>query len=915
MAGTSVVSLENSNYVVAAGFTPGLPDDFGLLRFDPDGQVQAQRYTSDREHTSGLAAQLSGNSLWVKAIALESGKLGLVFDDVWLPEVGTDDTLAGWQVSPGSNHPAGWMLTDLVKAEDGFFLRAVVSGPPAHLAILKVRPNGTVDWAAEYPTIRVEQKGKMFLTSEGQLLTGGYIRTEDDEKAVVLWVNQDGSLFRSVTVKMEPYKLFSDAQLAKSSGYQDLALLPDGDIILVQDFGICARSCPGSGTLITRLTPNGEHIWTVGLHALGHIGGTTFVREIRQEGDQLILVGGSTAFNPPGDYSRNQHIDILMAKLDRNGQPVWIRSLGQTKISSSSREYKTDYANALLPIGDGRMIVTGTSDSFGSDQNFDGAPYIQHYDLVLGMVGLDNGGIQGASGLMWTPDLNDEYDVWADQKSVSLGTCNDCDVQYLEGISLDPVIYTAESLELVNRDLNSGLPDNLKGLQFSVLDDGRGLISSSTFLTDPNQDIDHDGLDQTWENAALELVKPIIELDEEELWLENRDQHYVVLFTRVSPYPSPDLPTYILFQYAVTWSYDYGAEDVIESHRGDVELVILAFRVQTERSLQLEWVYTSAHGGVNNHAGAWHVDDPTCNRAYIADTGYLSLDTPETVGTELMCAEITFKRNRVWLLASENKHALYPSRDVCENHAHLVAWTGGEVWGEDCGGGGEFLFDAYNIGEPYPYLIENLGNTSLWSGLTESQVEALHSLFPNEKVTGGNAEYPTKFCGGLLAPPENCAGSTIASKLSFPPPGTLETRLGPTTYRVRIQTKDVLLAGTDAEVSITLYAEDGSQFSEVLDGSFERNSVDIFHIGNPSNYLGDIAKIGLRRNDDESNPDYYIDLLGFQQLDLSDLNPTADWNVGKVQVEDTVTGNRWVFTINQDLTDSNLHEYLPDSEP
>jgi hypothetical protein len=98
----------------------------------------------------------------------------------------------------------------------------------------------------------------------------------------------------------------------------------------------------------------------------------------------------------------------------------------------------------------------------------------------------------------------------------------------------------------------------------------------------------------------------------------------------------------------------------------------------------------------------------------------------------------------------------------------------------------------------------------------------------------------------------------------------------------------------------------------MLDGSFERDSLDIFHIGNPASYIGDIMKIGLERNDNESNPDFYIDDI-YGYVDLSGINPTADWNVGDVLVENMVTGSKWTFTINQELTDNSEHVYWPDA--
>ena len=71
--------------------------------------------------------------------------------------------------------------------------------------------------------------------------------------------------------------------------------------------------------------------------------------------------------------------------------------------------------------------------------------------------------------------------------------------------------------------------------------------------------MDKDGINQAWEDAAMDAVNPYFELDEGEDWLTKRftDNHKVANFVRVTPWPSND-PQYILFYYCICWSRDYG---------------------------------------------------------------------------------------------------------------------------------------------------------------------------------------------------------------------------------------------------------------------------------------------------------------------------------------------------------------------
>ena len=610
------------------------------------------------------------------------------------------------------------------------------------------------------------------------------------------------------------------------------------------------------------------------------------------------------------------------------------RSIGKLNYSDTTEDkglYTSDLAYSFAFTPQGGILAAGTANGYA---NFDNSAEMwapNQYDLLL-IKANGSGLINDVGDMVSSAIFGEKGNVSVTSPLIQVTSPELKKV--IEDLQVRTCHTTTKTLSLQKRAFDPTQP-----IQVYVTNDGMRMLMNQSVFVDPTSDPDGDGLNQDWENISLQLVEPLIELDEEEEWFDHRNEHHVVNFVRVSPYFETTNPDYVIFQYAVTWGMDYGGgqEELypIQDHRGDVELIILAWRVSTQRSLWLEWVYTSAHD-INSHAGVWNASDPTCNRAYIADTGKApGQDKPEVVGTELMCETLQFKNSRVFLQASENKHALYPSKHVCEYHATLLAELGETLWGEDCGwepsdlekwwinyedlkidsryqGDGSFLFDAYNVGEPSPkyQLVDNLQLTAGWKELTESQRESLTLLFPQESIWSGNYSEKDKFCGGIYPPPNSCCG-TIGNSLGPPLPQILQNKLGPTVYRVRINTKNELFAGTDSIITITLYSAEntGSQYSEVLDGSFEKNSVDIFHIGNPTNYVGTIGAIGLQRDDGSSHPDLYIfgswpELFG---LDFSNSNP--DWFVYSVEVTDKTTGTRWTFNINEDIQNTSLHVY------
>ncbi len=225
----------------------------------------------------------------------------------------------------------------------------------------------------------------------------------------------------------------------------------------------------------------------------------------------------------------------------------------------------------------------------------------------------------------------------------------------------------------------------LKRLKFAgcpVIDfdfgDSGGRLMRSDFPIFGLPDEDGDGLSDCWENAAMDAVKPYIEMDEEEGLSESNSQHRVAFFVRVTPYTSYGHtdPTHILFFFVTTWSHDFGRLDLPEkiqeilglAHPGDTEPIVMAWRIVDEHSLYLEYVYIGAHGLCNKHQDLWSPWYASSNTAPYCDP------LKNVAGTQTLSSSLHFKDNRLYLYISEDKHATYPSCYVCEN-VYLVSTT------------------------------------------------------------------------------------------------------------------------------------------------------------------------------------------------------------------------------------------------
>jgi len=174
-------------------------------------------------------------------------------------------------------------------------------------------------------------------------------------------------------------------------------------------------------------------------------------------------------------------------------------------------------------------------------------------------------------------------------------------------ILLPVIISSGSSMEITSN--SSG--DFPHTFTFTFFDNGTLMHTNDPILGIP--DYDRDTLNDIWENAASNELSPRFSLDRNEEFFDHPEDN-IVLFTRITPYLSPDNPRYILFWYVVTWSRDYGKYG-IGAHNGDTEPFILVWKIVDNQTLALDSVYIHAHEGCNEREDVWNTTGISCNYA------------------------------------------------------------------------------------------------------------------------------------------------------------------------------------------------------------------------------------------------------------------------------------------------------------
>lgn len=239
----------------------------------------------------------------------------------------------------------------------------------------------------------------------------------------------------------------------------------------------------------------------------------------------------------------------------------------------------------------------------------------------------------------------------------------------------------------------------------------------------PCADVDLDGLTDTWEDLALDLLHPLRRFDEAEALL---DDPAVVLADvgRVAP-AGEQVRVYVMLGY----SKDYGSCGGFTGHNGDSERVALNLQPDPARGpggVVVVGAYTAAHEGTANDHGRVFAD---------ADLSLLVF-APDTVTAD----------PRWVVFPSADKHATYASVPICEAISPIPCID------EDCGPDGvdvpadyEDLPQVFNAGEEAAPRLTDLAPVG----------------FPGE-----DAWADQDFCGGLGG--TGCA-SSVRSKLLTDP--------------------------------------------------------------------------------------------------------------------------------------------------
>ena len=242
------------------------------------------------------------------------------------------------------------------------------------------------------------------------------------------------------------------------------------------------------------------------------------------------------------------------------------------------------------------------------------------------------------------------------------------------------------------------------------------------------KDADGDGLNDLWENVAVQQLRPRLMMDELDGLFSAGSADAVRVLSSVLPIERGS-DSYVLFAHVLAYSRDYGHLGILK-HPGDTEGFGLLFRVEDDGALR--WVSSVAKGHPCLTCGA---------RYSFRDQEF----APDGVPT---------------LYVERDKHGVWQNGKSCRQHAAF-----------DCGGQRALRPAAINVGDPS--VDGSRALVDALDGLAPSGPFAqLAGVFPGEAVwTRLRARVPGHFCGGHVRCSErhsaNQPGNVIADLVAL----------------------------------------------------------------------------------------------------------------------------------------------------
>ena len=339
----SIQQTTDGGYIVAGvtlSFGAGETDAW-VLKLRPDGTVEWQKAYGGIENDWAHAIQQTLDGGYI--VAGEIWSFGAGASDIWTLKLRVDGTVE-WQKTYGGGD---WdKASSIQQTSDGGY---IVAGETKSFGagdydswVLKLRPDGTIDWQKTYGGGGLDTAHSIQQTSDGGYIVAGWTISfgAGDYDVWILKLTPDGTV--------EWQKTYGSVEGDIATSIQQTI---DGGYLVVGGGG--PEGADLGDILILKLGPDGALEWQKTLGGSGWDEASC----AQQTADGGYVVGGWAGGPVRMKTTGGLETDVWVLKLRPDGTMEWQKSYWGVS---------AEYACSVIQAADGGYVVAGTTCSFGA---------------------------------------------------------------------------------------------------------------------------------------------------------------------------------------------------------------------------------------------------------------------------------------------------------------------------------------------------------------------------------------------------------------------------------------------------------------------------------------------------------------------------------------------------------------------
>ena len=308
-------------------FGPNNDLDVYAIRTDVDGQVIWSKVYNEGfiDHAYDVIATEDGGFLIVgdvNTLGTQANVLLLKIDangnKIWSRQYGTPTSFQqGNGIAKGVD--GGYVLIGLT--------RSTPNGE-SNVLVIKVDDNGNRIWERTYGGPKFDDGRAITRLNNGYVFVG----TSDNERLNAF--DRDIIVYH-ISAQGDSLNYYRDAS-SENEEANDVIIAQDGGIVVV------GKKNDNSDAYILKLSPQLSFRWSQSVDVEG-LGEEAF--GVVELNDGSLVITGIT------EVDGGQNLDVLLAKLDKNGNKIWVTNLGEKQ--------RTDYGEDLVMTQDGGFAIAG----------------------------------------------------------------------------------------------------------------------------------------------------------------------------------------------------------------------------------------------------------------------------------------------------------------------------------------------------------------------------------------------------------------------------------------------------------------------------------------------------------------------------------------------------------------------------